>query len=187
MSDESYVSSESGRDVNLGRGVCVQTPSRWRLVMTDNPGTPNRYAPGWYLDPYNQDLLRWWDGTHWTEPTRPIPRERPMPAQSRRPLPTNNRGGWRPTASVRAHQGGQSGKQLPTPNGKTEDFSALREMPPSAGHVRNQYTQSANAAPRAPYHKQTAALTPLDNGLIRQSIMTLGLTALFAVSLMTFR
>jgi hypothetical protein len=30
-------------------------------------------GPGWYTDPYNPGSVRWWDGTRWTDNTRPSP------------------------------------------------------------------------------------------------------------------
>lgn len=27
--------------------------------------------PNWYLDPHDPTLVRWWDGTRWTEATQP--------------------------------------------------------------------------------------------------------------------
>ena len=38
--------------------------------MTDAPVTP----PGWYADP-NSAVMRWWDGSRWTEQFAPAPQQ----------------------------------------------------------------------------------------------------------------
>ena len=43
----------------------------------------------WYQDPQNPALLRWWNGTHWTESTQPNPAAAAAPA---------NYGSWNPGA-----------------------------------------------------------------------------------------
>ncbi|GAF45491.1 DUF2510 domain-containing protein [Rhodococcus wratislaviensis] len=35
--------------------------------------------PGWHQDPADANLLRYWDGTHWTEQTQPKPLQTPTP------------------------------------------------------------------------------------------------------------
>jgi hypothetical protein len=35
-------------------------------------------APGWYTDPWDGALLRWWDGTAWTPVTQPAPAWKPI-------------------------------------------------------------------------------------------------------------
>ncbi len=42
---------------------------------------PQNPPPGWYDDPYGAPMLRWWDGTTWTEQTAPVPTE-PGPTRS---------------------------------------------------------------------------------------------------------
>jgi hypothetical protein len=32
---------------------------------------------GWYDDPGNPGIARWWDGTNWTEARRPVPQSGP--------------------------------------------------------------------------------------------------------------
>lgn len=45
--------------------------------MTDNGGsTPPQ---GWYQDPSDGRMLRWWNGSGWTEHTSPMPAARPDP------------------------------------------------------------------------------------------------------------
>ncbi len=38
--------------------------------MTDSPA--DRPAPGWYEDPQQSSMLRWWDGGRWTNDIRPM-------------------------------------------------------------------------------------------------------------------
>lgn len=38
-------------------------------------------SPGWYADQASPQLLRWWDGTAWTQHTQPNPQQ-PQPAQA---------------------------------------------------------------------------------------------------------
>jgi len=42
-------------------------------------------APGWYQDPGNPQVLRWWDGSTWTQHTQPNPHA--QPAQQPPPAP----------------------------------------------------------------------------------------------------
>jgi hypothetical protein len=37
---------------------------------------------GWYPDPQHPELLRWWDGTQWTDQTQPAPAAPPPPQSS---------------------------------------------------------------------------------------------------------
>ena len=41
--------------------------------MPDDPPVPLRQPPGWYVDPFGQTMLRWWDGKRWTGPTKQGP------------------------------------------------------------------------------------------------------------------
>ena len=41
--------------------------------MPDDPPVPLRQPPGWYVDPFGQTMLRWWDGKRWTGPTKQEP------------------------------------------------------------------------------------------------------------------
>ena len=43
-----------------------------------------RPTPGWYADPDDSTLLRWWNGTQWSEHTQPMPQE-PVITQERPP------------------------------------------------------------------------------------------------------
>ncbi|HTR69918.1 MAG TPA: DUF2510 domain-containing protein [Mycobacteriales bacterium] len=37
------------------------------------PPSPPLPVAGWYVDPSQPDAVRWWDGTRWTDQTRPSP------------------------------------------------------------------------------------------------------------------
>lgn len=40
-------------------------------------------TPNWYFDPRDRSILRWWDGTNWTEHVKPAPVSAPMVYQNR--------------------------------------------------------------------------------------------------------
>lgn len=42
--------------------------------MSDHRGTP---AAGWFPDPSQAGMLRWWDGAQWTQHTHPMPAAQP--------------------------------------------------------------------------------------------------------------
>jgi hypothetical protein len=51
-----------------------------------NPVNSAAAVAGWHPDPTNTPgTLRWWDGTRWTEHTRPIPMQHEAPAMAPRP------------------------------------------------------------------------------------------------------
>ena len=41
--------------------------------MTDTAGIPVGRAAGWYRDPYEQSVVRWWDGSRWSGNTQAAP------------------------------------------------------------------------------------------------------------------
>ena len=53
--------------------------------MTTQP--PNPTPPGWYADPRDNRMVRWWDGTQWTEHQQPM-----QPAPANQSPPQQNRG-----------------------------------------------------------------------------------------------
>jgi hypothetical protein len=66
----------------------------------DRDDTAGRQQPpGWYvdprshLDPTGQQVLRWWDGTHWGEQTRPMPGrgQQPPIAYPQQPWPRRHK------------------------------------------------------------------------------------------------
>jgi hypothetical protein len=44
--------------------------------------TTQAAPPGWYADPYDPSMLRWWDGAVWTGSTSPQPVPAQVPAQA---------------------------------------------------------------------------------------------------------
>ena len=67
---------------------------------------PNGMPPGWYPDPGRAQVLRWWDGTAWTEHTQPLPAPPPgLQAESGRASRTRaNHPGTGPGHSAAARE-----------------------------------------------------------------------------------
>lgn len=54
--------------------------------MSEQGGPPSRPAAGWMVDPHDPGMLRYWDGSAWTEHRTPGPRQSPtMAAASAEP------------------------------------------------------------------------------------------------------
>ena len=75
-------------------------------------GGGNQQRPaGWYLDPRTTGQMRWWDGNHWGQETRPANNQqegpaaaqqrpnRPVQSQQRQAQPTTPPPGWHPDPS----------------------------------------------------------------------------------------
>jgi hypothetical protein len=75
-----YFLPDSG---GLSPWACSTGAARGRCRVSQ---PPNGMPPGWYPDPGNAQLLRWWDGTAWTEHTQPLPAPPPgLQAESGEP------------------------------------------------------------------------------------------------------
>ena len=76
--------------------------------MDNRPRAPHGRLPGWYADPNDRNLMRWWDGGDWGRETRPGPREHPeLPG-----LPPDAGNGVR-GARLNAQSGGPPGQSRP--------------------------------------------------------------------------
>ncbi|WP_217995591.1 DUF2510 domain-containing protein [Sanguibacter suarezii] len=56
------------------RSPAASTPSQSPElvdVLSALPSEPSAPPAGWYLDPFDGSVLRWWDGAHWTDGTHP--------------------------------------------------------------------------------------------------------------------
>jgi len=52
----------------------AQQPQQWQQQQpTAQQPIPQRPVAGWYVDPGNAALLRWWDGMQWTGATQARP------------------------------------------------------------------------------------------------------------------
>lgn len=62
-----------------GQSLGPRGPARNTAAMTD----PSRPPAGWYPDPADVSLLRWWDGTRWTDDRAARPADGPSPGALR--------------------------------------------------------------------------------------------------------
>jgi hypothetical protein len=136
--------------------------------MTDNPGFPNEPPAGWYLDPSSKNLLRWWDGTRWTEPTRPIPRQRATPM---RPQLSSQSYGFLPT------------RELPEFRELVATPPEFRQLPRHGERARR--SRIGNSASAADSSNSIESQMPSSKANPQGAYSTiLGLSAMFAISLL---
>lgn len=78
------------------------------VPITKDVTTPEGPPPGWYDDGVTADLQRWFDGTDWTEHTRPLPESalRPAPSTARTTGPAHATTGGTAPGSWAAASGG---------------------------------------------------------------------------------
>lgn len=98
--------------------------------MTQSPA-------GWYPDPYGKPLLRWWDGTQWTDATHRL--EDVAAAQGSRTTAEggSETGAQAPTAVVSPSGGLDGSGQAARPDGDTRVLPAP-DLPPPQGPERPQ-------------------------------------------------
>lgn len=65
--------------LSLFRAVMKRERDAMLWPMTE----PSSVPPGWYPDPNDGRIERWWNGTAWTEPTRALPPNVPAAAELR--------------------------------------------------------------------------------------------------------
>jgi hypothetical protein len=67
---ESQVTATETREWEAtdANGACCDEASGLAVEVTPT-NRPHRYAPGWYADPSNPTVSRWWDGQSWGNQT----------------------------------------------------------------------------------------------------------------------
>ncbi|MEU5772777.1 phospholipid scramblase-related protein [Streptomyces venezuelae] len=111
--------------------------------MTTHSNTP----AGWYPDPHGApQLLRWWDGSQWTDHTNPAPQggQQQAPAQQ---VPQQ----VQPAQPAQAQQGQFGQPQTAALQGQFGQPQAAPQAPPMAdpAKVQRQVQQQAGVAPAA--------------------------------------
>ncbi|MCF3123495.1 DUF2510 domain-containing protein [Streptomyces arenae] len=111
--------------------------------MTTHSNTP----AGWYSDPHGApQLLRWWDGSQWTEHTSPDPQGQAAQAQQ---VPQQAQAPQAPPAQQQGGFGGPQGHALQGQFGQPQ--AQPQQAPPMAdpAKVQRQVQQQAGVAPAA--------------------------------------
>ena len=104
---------------------------------------------GWYVDPQNSQLIRYFDGQNWTEQTRPVPAAPPAPAspsapQSPTPAPQPGSAGV-----SYEHPGRQSAAQQPAQSGYGQSGSQPGQQPGQS--AQSGYGQSGPQSAQSGY------------------------------------
>ncbi|WP_055702049.1 phospholipid scramblase-related protein [Streptomyces silaceus] len=117
--------------------------------MTTHSNTP----AGWYSDPHGApQLLRWWDGSQWTEHTSPDPQGQAAQAQAQQ-VPQQAQAPQAPPAQQQGGFGGPQGHALQGQFGQpqAQPHAQPQQAPPMAdpAKVQRQVQQQAGVAPAA--------------------------------------
>ncbi|WP_069886397.1 phospholipid scramblase-related protein [Streptomyces luteocolor] len=117
--------------------------------MTTHSNTP----AGWYSDPHGApQLLRWWDGSQWTEHTSPDPQGQAAQAQAQQ-VPQQAQAPQTPPAQQQGGFGGPQGHALQGQFGQpqAQPHAQPQQAPPMAdpAKVQRQVQQQAGVAPAA--------------------------------------
>ena len=157
--------------------------------MTDTPGSSKGRAAGWYLDPGDQAVLRWWDGRRWTESTGAAPRQRLTPRPSSEPFAKDGRGEqqaidqmeerWHRRQAITSHS-------LAATSQKEDLGEGVGRQPPPP-QMNRPHASGASTAPRVPDDEPIAnsVLSPPEESQ-RRGLTTLGLSALFGTAIVVF-
>ncbi len=111
--------------------------------MTTHSNTP----AGWHPDPHGApQLLRWWDGSQWTEHTSPAPQARA--SRRSRPRPSRSRSSRR---RLRGSSVSRRPRSAPVPQGQFGQPQAAPVAPPAAdpAKVQRQVQRQAGVTPTA--------------------------------------
>lgn len=86
---------------------------------------------GWYPDPEDASVRRWWDGTQWAAP----------PVHAETPQPLASPGGWQPPVSMPMSVPSVSGYQAPFPSAPASRLASPPRyaQPPVRRHTGNTY------------------------------------------------
>lgn len=64
-----YATAAAGVFAFVGGIIALNHPAVAMGRTAEAPLPPTMPAPGWFNDPCGADVLRWWDGTAWSEHT----------------------------------------------------------------------------------------------------------------------
>ena len=148
--------------------------------MTYTPDVSRRPPAGWYIDPYDQTILRWWDGKRWTRPTKAISTKQPKSpqfGQSSFETEVDECSVDYETGPRRRYSGKHA---IGGPGERWRGYSAPAQW--NEKHVKR-----AGAASEAPYRESAINIDlPLERPQQRGNVIVLSLSALFGVSLVVF-
>lgn len=156
--------------------------------MTDHPSVPFGRPPGWYVHPNDQSLVRWWDGNCWTDAMRPMAPRQSMQGSDWPPSPGNNRNEWRMPPSTGERSGSPSRQPRYVSGNLTDPFVENRSLPSQNEQVPIKFARNSSLVSQSLNDRARVASTAIfsDERSQKNNIASLGLSALFAFSLVLF-